>query len=206
MLFAFVRDHVPKEQRPRQGSPWNYDSHVPLLIRGDGIRPGRYSMAVTPAASTTLARLLDLEPPAGCEVEALSEAILPRPPAKSPQPGAWAEESEWLAEAGRTPGTSTIARLDFDQGLTMTGRLQMSHFANDFRPRGYGVERIGLRIHTEAEHHHHLQRRPGFDRPELLRCEGPDDAEPGCVGRAWCAIHANVPRPRPSVPHRGPVL
>jgi hypothetical protein len=88
VLFAVVPYHVPKGSTATHGSPWNYDSHVPLLIRGGGIRPGRYSTAVTPAAlAPTLARLLDLEPPAGCEVEALHEAILPQPPGKASQPG-----------------------------------------------------------------------------------------------------------------------
>jgi hypothetical protein len=40
------------------------------------LRPGRYATKVTPASiAPTLSKLLGLEPPAGCEVEALHEAL-----------------------------------------------------------------------------------------------------------------------------------
>jgi hypothetical protein len=84
VLFALQPYQVPKKVTATHGSPWQYDTHVPLLIRGAGIRPGRYHEKVTPAAlAPTLARLLNLEPPAACEVEALEEALLSRsqPPA-----------------------------------------------------------------------------------------------------------------------------
>ncbi len=79
VLFALQPYHVPKGATATHGSPWQYDSHVPLLIRGAGVRPGRYAEKTTPASlAPTLARLLDLEPPAGCEVEALNAALLER--------------------------------------------------------------------------------------------------------------------------------
>ena len=49
VLFALAPYHVPKGATATHGSPWRYDSHVPLLIRGPGIRPGRYRARVTPA-------------------------------------------------------------------------------------------------------------------------------------------------------------
>jgi predicted AlkP superfamily pyrophosphatase or phosphodiesterase len=40
------------------GTPYNYDQHVPVLLMGFGIRPGKYSRPVTPAAiATTFAAL-----------------------------------------------------------------------------------------------------------------------------------------------------
>ena len=78
VLFALTPYQVPKGSTATHGSPWKYDSHVPLLIRGAGIRPGRYATAVTPAAlAPTLAKVLGVEAPAGCEVDALDEALLP---------------------------------------------------------------------------------------------------------------------------------
>jgi hypothetical protein len=88
VLFALVPYHLPKGATATHGSPWRYDRHVPLLIRGPGIHPGRYRARVTPAVlAPTLARLLGLEPPAGCEVEAPEEALLPSTPSKSSQAG-----------------------------------------------------------------------------------------------------------------------
>jgi predicted AlkP superfamily pyrophosphatase or phosphodiesterase len=88
VLFALKPYHVPTGAVATHGSPWEYDSHVPLLIHGAGVFPGRYDTAVTPAAlAPTLAKLLNLEPPAGCEVEALNEALLPRSTDKPAQAG-----------------------------------------------------------------------------------------------------------------------
>jgi predicted AlkP superfamily pyrophosphatase or phosphodiesterase len=78
VLFALTPYQIPKGATATHGSPWKYDTHVPLLIRGPGVRPGRYPRSITPASlAPSLAKLLNLEPPAGCEVEALDEALLP---------------------------------------------------------------------------------------------------------------------------------
>jgi hypothetical protein len=54
------------------GSPYSYDTHVPLLVYGTGIRPGVHAEAVTPqAAVAILAHGLGIAPPAK------SEAALP---------------------------------------------------------------------------------------------------------------------------------
>jgi hypothetical protein len=59
------------------GSPWRYDTHVPLLLLGSGVRPGKYTQMVSPAAlAPTLARLLKVEDPPACVVDALDEALL----------------------------------------------------------------------------------------------------------------------------------
>jgi hypothetical protein len=50
------------------GTPHSYDTHVPLLVYGPGIRPGQDQEAVTPLATATiLARALGLQPPARAE-------------------------------------------------------------------------------------------------------------------------------------------
>jgi len=57
------------------GSPYAYDTQVPLLLAGPGIRPGRYAArASTLDLAPTLADLLGLLPPAGSEGRVLAEA------------------------------------------------------------------------------------------------------------------------------------
>jgi hypothetical protein len=48
------------------GSPWEYDTHVPLLVYGTGIAPGVHKARVSPlAAAAILAKAAGIEPPAG---------------------------------------------------------------------------------------------------------------------------------------------
>ncbi len=57
------------------GTPYAYDTHVPLLLAGPGIRPGRYAARVsTLDLAPTLADLLGVLPPAGSEGRVLAEA------------------------------------------------------------------------------------------------------------------------------------
>jgi hypothetical protein len=66
------------------GSPWQYDTHVPLLLLSQGepgeratsLKPGKYRTNVSPAQlAPTLARLLDIMPPAMCVEEAIEEVL-----------------------------------------------------------------------------------------------------------------------------------
>jgi arylsulfatase A-like enzyme len=60
------------------GTPYSYDSHVPLMLRGPGIRPGRYHGAVAlNDLAPTLATLLEVETPSGSSGRVLVEALLP---------------------------------------------------------------------------------------------------------------------------------
>jgi type I phosphodiesterase/nucleotide pyrophosphatase len=60
------------------GSPYSYDAHIPLVLRGPGIRPGRYDRAVVlNDLAPTLATLLDVETPSGSVGRVLDEALLP---------------------------------------------------------------------------------------------------------------------------------
>jgi hypothetical protein len=52
--------------RTTHGSPHPYDTHVPLLVYGPGVRPGVRDERVTPlAAAAILSRGLGIDPPAG---------------------------------------------------------------------------------------------------------------------------------------------
>lgn len=76
VLFALAPYSLSGTNGTNHGSPWNYDTHVPLLLLGNSIKPGRFDRPVSPAAlAATIARLLDIEPPAACVEEPLVEAL-----------------------------------------------------------------------------------------------------------------------------------
>lgn len=58
------------------GSPYSYDTHVPLIIMGKGITSGRYTEAATPAdIAPTLAALLRVNAPSNTTGRVLTEGI-----------------------------------------------------------------------------------------------------------------------------------
>lgn len=58
------------------GSPYSYDTHVPVIIIGAGIVPGRYLEPATPAdIAPTLSALLRITPPTSVSGRVLLEAI-----------------------------------------------------------------------------------------------------------------------------------
>jgi predicted AlkP superfamily pyrophosphatase or phosphodiesterase len=58
------------------GTPYSYDTHVPLVIAGAGVAPGRYAEAATPAdIAPTVARLLRVQPPSNAVGRVLAEAL-----------------------------------------------------------------------------------------------------------------------------------
>lgn len=58
------------------GSPWAYDSHVPLLVAGPGVRPGIHAAPVGPhQLATTVALLLGIPAPAGATRHALTDLL-----------------------------------------------------------------------------------------------------------------------------------
>jgi hypothetical protein len=60
------------------GTPYPYDTHVPLLVYGPGVRPGARTEAVTPqAAVAILAHGLGIAPPAKCDA-AVPEGLFER--------------------------------------------------------------------------------------------------------------------------------
>jgi arylsulfatase A-like enzyme len=67
-----------KETRASHGTPWRYDSHVPFVLFGTGVKAGTYRGPVTTLdIAPTVAALLGVEPPAQCEGHARIEALLP---------------------------------------------------------------------------------------------------------------------------------
>ena len=58
------------------GSPYSYDTHVPLIIMGAGVTPGRYDQPATPAdLAPTLASILNVQPPSNAVGRVLMEGI-----------------------------------------------------------------------------------------------------------------------------------
>lgn len=76
MVFENPGDYFGSGTGTGHGSPWFYDSHVPILMRGPGITPGTYTRKVATAdIAPTLSYLLGIEPPTGCLGTILKEAL-----------------------------------------------------------------------------------------------------------------------------------
>ena len=61
------------------GMPFNYDSHVPLVFMGQGVKPGRYhSQVAVYNLAPTLATMLQIEPPSGAFGRVLDEMLVAR--------------------------------------------------------------------------------------------------------------------------------
>jgi predicted AlkP superfamily pyrophosphatase or phosphodiesterase len=61
------------------GTPWNYDSHVPVILMGPGLRAGTYyRTSQVNDIAPTLAALLGVEPPSGSSGRVLEEAFAVR--------------------------------------------------------------------------------------------------------------------------------
>jgi len=58
------------------GTPFSYDTHIPLVVMGPGIRPGRYDRPVLlNDLAPTLATLLNVETPSGASGQPLLEIL-----------------------------------------------------------------------------------------------------------------------------------
>ena len=58
------------------GSPWTYDTYVPLLFAGPGIEPRTVSRLVGPQdLAPTLAAYLGVKPPSGSVGDVLTEVV-----------------------------------------------------------------------------------------------------------------------------------
>ncbi len=76
ILYVTAPYGVPGSSGTTHGSPWIYDSHVPLIFLGQGIRSGRHDKQCSPAAmAATLARLIGIDPPAAAMEQPLGEAL-----------------------------------------------------------------------------------------------------------------------------------
>ena len=58
------------------GSPYSYDTHVPVIFAGPGITPATVRREVEPASvAPTIAALLGIEAPSGSSVGPLEEVL-----------------------------------------------------------------------------------------------------------------------------------
>ena len=65
--FAYAATH---------GTPWSYDTNVPLVFLGSKwVKPGKYGDAEVVDLGRTLASLLNVRPPNGCEGRVLTEIL-----------------------------------------------------------------------------------------------------------------------------------
>ena len=76
-LFTVVEPYwLFESSGTSHGTPYNYDSHVPVVFYGAGIKPGRYhERAAVNDIASTLATMLDVETPSGANGRVLTEML-----------------------------------------------------------------------------------------------------------------------------------
>ena len=78
--WLLANEPYPTLLTAMHGSPWVYDSHVPLLIAGPGIKRGVVNRRVAPRdIAPTLAAYLRIRPPSGSEGRILPDVVPARP-------------------------------------------------------------------------------------------------------------------------------
>jgi len=72
----WLRSTAEESKGTTHGAPYSYDSHIPLIFMGPGIKPGRYvrNVALNDLAAS-LATMLDIETPSGCVGQPLHEMM-----------------------------------------------------------------------------------------------------------------------------------
>jgi predicted AlkP superfamily pyrophosphatase or phosphodiesterase len=66
----------PTTYASTHGSPWSYDTNVPLAMYGPNwVKPGKYGDSEVVDLARTIAFILNVRPPNGCEGRVLSEAL-----------------------------------------------------------------------------------------------------------------------------------
>jgi hypothetical protein len=75
-IFAAKRDD-PNPTGASHGSPWEYDTRVPVVFLGEPwIKSGRYAGPAEPTdIAPTLAELLRIPAPSGCEGRVLTDIL-----------------------------------------------------------------------------------------------------------------------------------
>ena len=67
----WVKD-FPEPKGTGHGSPWTFDTHVPLLLAGPGVRPGvRFGRCAPVDLAATFSALMEIGMPSGCVGEVL---------------------------------------------------------------------------------------------------------------------------------------
>jgi predicted AlkP superfamily pyrophosphatase or phosphodiesterase len=73
---VFISDFDGLNVASSHGSPWSYDSYVPVMFAGPGLKPGKISRAVTPYdVAPTLSAILGIKPPSSSIGNVLSEVM-----------------------------------------------------------------------------------------------------------------------------------
>jgi arylsulfatase A-like enzyme len=73
---VYVNDFDGLTVASSHGSPWNYDTFVPIFFAGHGIEPASVNRPVTPYdIAPTLSARLGIKPPSGTVGEPLSEVV-----------------------------------------------------------------------------------------------------------------------------------
>jgi arylsulfatase A-like enzyme len=79
VVFAphtFINDFDGLEVAATHGSPWRYDTHVPIIFAGMEVQPRRIVRQVTPYdIAPTLSAWLGINPPSGASGQPLQEVI-----------------------------------------------------------------------------------------------------------------------------------
>ncbi len=79
VLMVLKPFHVLESEKAgtSHGTPWNYDTDVPIFLFGKGVKPGLYGSMVQPIdLAPTMSAILEMGAPASSEGAVLSEAIL----------------------------------------------------------------------------------------------------------------------------------
>jgi predicted AlkP superfamily pyrophosphatase or phosphodiesterase len=78
---SFINDFDGLTVTSHHGSPWNYDTFVPLIFAGYGLEPRRVARRVeTVDLAPTLSAILELKPPSGAAGVPLEEVLTPSNP------------------------------------------------------------------------------------------------------------------------------
>jgi predicted AlkP superfamily pyrophosphatase or phosphodiesterase len=76
VLFVLEPYCVPGAKGTTHGSPWHYDTHVPLLLLGKGVQRGKFDREVSPACiASTVAELIGVDYPSANAEQPLREAL-----------------------------------------------------------------------------------------------------------------------------------
>jgi predicted AlkP superfamily pyrophosphatase or phosphodiesterase len=76
LMVAEPYKYIAETLNATHGSPYSYDTHVPTIIMGPGVMPGRYLEAATPAdIAPTLSMLLRITAPSNSTGRVLLEAL-----------------------------------------------------------------------------------------------------------------------------------
>ena len=80
--YYFWGKYGEKDVGSTHGTFYRYDSEVPVLLSGPGVRPGRYGVREMVDVAATLSQLLGVTSPAGCEGDVVPALV------DGPAPGA----------------------------------------------------------------------------------------------------------------------